>query len=86
MVSFTDAQSLLKQGSNLYSAATTDSAQPDLKSTIRQGYVEKSNVNSVAEMSRMIEVSRAYTQVSNMLQQESELHKNAINQLAEVPA
>ena len=62
MVSFADAQKLLKQGSNLYSAGE-GGAQPqaDLKSTIRQGYIEKSNVNSVAEMSRMIEVTRAYT-------------------------
>jgi flagellar basal-body rod protein FlgF len=86
MVSFTDAQSLLKQGSNLYTAAgANNAAQADLKSTVRQGYVEKSNVNSVSEMSRMIEVSRAYTQISNMVQQQSDLHKNAINQLAEIP-
>jgi flagellar basal-body rod protein FlgF len=85
VVSFADAQALLKQGSNLY-AAGEGAAQPDLKSTVRQGYVEKSNVNSVVEMSRMIEITRAYTQVSNMLQQESDLHKTAIEKLADVPA
>jgi flagellar basal-body rod protein FlgF len=85
MVSFTDAQALLKQGSNLYSAGA-NAAQADLKSTIRQGYVEKSNVNSVAEMSRMLEVSRTYSQISNMLQQQSDLHKNAISQLSEIPS
>jgi len=85
LVSFTDAQSLLKQGSNLYAAGTDNAAQPDLKATVRQGYVEKSNVNTVAEMGRMIEVSRTYTQIANLLQQQSDLHKNAINQLAEIP-
>jgi flagellar basal-body rod protein FlgF len=85
MVSFADAQSLLKQGSNLYAADPT-TAQADLKSTVQQGFVEKSNVNSVSEMSRMIEVTRAYSSVATMLQQESDLHKNAINQLAEIPA
>jgi flagellar basal body rod protein FlgG len=86
IVSFSDPQSLLKQGGNLYASGATDTAQPDLKSTIKQGYVEKSNVNAVSEMTHMIEVSRAYSQIANMLQQESDLHKTAINQLADVPA
>jgi flagellar basal-body rod protein FlgF len=86
MVSFADAQQILKQGSNLYSLGEGAQPQPDLKSTLKQGYIEKSNVNSVAEMSRMMEVTRSYTAVSNMLQQESDLHKSAIEKLADVPA
>jgi flagellar basal-body rod protein FlgF len=85
LVSFADAQSLLKQGSNLYSAGE-GAAQPDTRSQVQQGFLEKSNVNSVAEMSRMIEVTRAYSQISTMLQQESDLHKTAIEKLADVPA
>ena len=34
----------------------------------------------------MIEVTRAYTQISTLLQQESDLHKSAIEKLADVPA
>ena len=60
--------------------------QPDTKSVVRQGFIEKSNVNAVAEMSRMIEVTRAYTQISTLLQQQHDLHKTAIQQLADVPA
>jgi flagellar basal-body rod protein FlgF len=82
LVSFADAQKLLKEGSNLYSG---EGAAPDLKSQVQQGYIEKSNVNSVTEMSRMIEVTRAYTQIATMLQQESDLHKSAIEKLADVP-
>jgi len=83
LASFPDAQKLLKEGFNLYSG---DGAQPDLKSNVRQGFIEKSNVNGVAEMSRMIEVTRAYTQISTLLQQQSDLHKTAIEKLADVPA
>ena len=61
-------------------------AQPDTKSQVQQGYLEKSNVSSVAEMSRMIQVTRTYTQISTLLQQESDLHKSAIEKLADVPA
>ena len=55
---------LLKEGSNLYSAGEGAAAQPDTASKVHQGFIEKSNVNSVAEMSRMIEVTRTYTQIS----------------------
>jgi flagellar basal-body rod protein FlgF len=85
VVSFAQAQGLLKEGSNLYSAGTA-AAQPDTASKVRQGFIEKSNVNSVVEMSRMIEVTRTYAQIANMLQQQSDLHKSAIEKLADVPA
>jgi flagellar basal-body rod protein FlgF len=86
VVSFADAQKLAKDGNNLFSAGEGVAAQPDTASRIRQGFIEKSNVNSVTEMSRMIEITRTYTQISAMLQQQSELHKSAIEKLAEVPA
>jgi flagellar basal-body rod protein FlgF len=85
LVSFPEAQKMLKEGLNLY-AAGEGSPQPDTKSALRQGFIEKSNVNAVAEMSRMIEVTRAYTQISTLLQQQSDLHKSAIEKLADVPA
>jgi flagellar basal-body rod protein FlgF len=86
VVNFADAQKLLKQGNNLYSAGDGGGAQQDLKSTVRQGYVEKSNVNSVVEMSRMIEINRAYSNIANLLQQAGEMHKSAIEKLAAVPS
>jgi flagellar basal-body rod protein FlgF len=85
LVSFSDAQKMLKEGLNLYTAGE-GSPQPDTKSVVRQGFIEKSNVNAVAEMSRMIEVTRAYSQIATLLQQQSDLHKTAIQQLADVPA
>jgi flagellar basal-body rod protein FlgF len=85
LVSFADAQKMLKEGLNLYTAGE-GSPQPDTKSVVRQGFIEKSNVNAVAEMSRMIEVTRAYSQIATLLQQQSDLHKTAIQQLADVPA
>jgi flagellar basal-body rod protein FlgF/flagellar basal-body rod protein FlgG len=85
MVSFAQAQSLLKEGSNLYSAGGARPV-PSTTSKINQGFVEKSNVNSVMEMTRMIDVTRAYTQISAMLQQQTDMRKSALEKLAEVPA
>ncbi|WP_298255246.1 flagellar basal-body rod protein FlgF [Bradyrhizobium sp.] len=86
LVSFTNAQKMLKEGLNLYTAGDAGTPQPDIKSTVQQGYIEKSNVNAVAEMSQMMEVSRTYAAVANMMNQQAELQKTAIQQLADVPA
>jgi flagellar basal-body rod protein FlgF len=86
IASFADAQKLLKQGNNLFAAGDNDGPQQDIKSTIRQGFVEKSNVNIVSEMANMIQVTRAYTEMANILNQESDLHKTAIEQLSNVPS
>jgi flagellar basal-body rod protein FlgF len=86
VVRFADAQKLVKEGSNLYAAGAGVGPQPDTASKVQQGFIEKSNVSSVAEMSRMIEVTRAYTSISAMLQQQGDLRKTAIERLADVPA
>ena len=86
LVSFADAQKLVKEGSNLYSADQGAAARADTTSRVRQGFIEKSNVNSVHEMSRMIEITRTYTQISALLQQQHDLHRTAVEKLADVPA
>ena len=60
--------------------------QPNPNARVKQGFIEKSNVNAVTEMSRLIEITRTYTQISTMLQQESDLRRTAIEKLADVPA
>jgi flagellar basal-body rod protein FlgF len=86
LVSFAQAQQLLKDGSNLYSAPAGATPQPSTTSKVNQGFIEKSNVNSVMEMTRMIDVTRAYTQISAMLLAQGDLRKSAIEKLADVPA
>lgn len=86
MVSFPQTQKLIKEGSNLYAAGEGNFARQNTTSRIRQGFIERSNVNAVAEMSRMVEVSRAYTQMATLLQQQSDLQRSAIEKLADVPA
>jgi flagellar basal-body rod protein FlgF/flagellar basal-body rod protein FlgG len=86
VVNFADPQKLVREGSNLYAAGPGVAAQPDIKSSVRQGFIEKSNVSSVVEMSRMIEVTRTYTQISAMLQAQGDLRKAALEKLADVPA
>ena len=42
-------------------------------------------MHGVVEMSRMIEITRAYTQIDSLLQQQNDLSQSAIDKLAEVP-
>jgi flagellar basal-body rod protein FlgF len=85
IVNFAQPQLLQKEGANLLSANGA-AAQNDAKSTLQQGFIEKSNVSAVAEMSRMIEVTRTYKEISSILQQQGDLRKTAIEKLADVPS
>ena len=86
LASFDRPQRLQKDGTSTYMAPAGMAAQdagPDVR--VNQGVIEKSNVNSVMEMTRMVEVTRTYTQIASMLQNQSDMRRSAIEKLAEVP-
>jgi len=85
-VRFANPQAMVKEGSNLFAAGNNNAPIADTASVIRQGFIEKSNVNAVTEMSRLIAVNRAYTQIAAMVQQQSDLRKSVIEKLADTPA
>ncbi|HZP74794.1 MAG TPA: flagellar basal-body rod protein FlgF [Pseudolabrys sp.] len=86
LVTFANAANLQKDGSSTFAAKNNEQPIADQKSHIIQGAVEKSNVRGVVEITRMIEVTRSYQTVANLLQQQSDLRQNAIDKLAEMPA
>ena len=59
--------------------------QPAQDAGIIQGSIEQSNVRSVVEMSRMIEITRSYTQVAGILQQQGDMGQQSIDKLADIP-
>lgn len=85
VVDFDKPGQLQKDGAGTFSAPSTVTQQPDKTSRLVQGSVEKSNVRAVVEMTRMIEVTRSYTQVANMISQQADLRRTAIEKLAENP-
>ena len=58
VVDFANDAALVKEGSNLYSTSQIPTTQA--KISLRQGALEASNVQPVIEISKMIEVMRAY--------------------------
>jgi flagellar basal-body rod protein FlgF/flagellar basal-body rod protein FlgG len=81
-----DELKLQKDGAGTFLAPDGVTPATDKTSHVLQGVVEKSNVRGVVEITRMIEISRSYTQVAALLQQQGDMRSNAINKLADVPA
>ena len=86
LVAFADPRQLRKDGASTFTAPEGMQPQPATDARVVQGALEKSNVRSVIEMTRMIELTRSYTEVANILQKQSDMRKSAIDRLAEVPA
>ncbi|MBX9828976.1 MAG: flagellar biosynthesis protein FlgF, partial [Xanthobacteraceae bacterium] len=86
IVRFDDMQQLRKDGASAFRAPEGLTPITIERPNVIQGAIEKSNVRPVLAMSRMIEVTRAYTEVATILQQQGEMRKNSLQQLAEVPA
>jgi flagellar basal-body rod protein FlgF len=86
LVSFAQPQLLQKDGSSTFAAPAGVAPQAPQSVRVVQGAVEKSNVRAVIEMTRMIEVTRTYSQVAGMLQQQGDLRRTAIERLSELPA
>jgi len=86
VVRFAQLQNLQKDGLSNFVAPADTVAQPMTNVNIQQSVLEKSNINSVLEMTRLIDITRTYTQIATMMQQHSDLRRNSIQQLAEVPA
>jgi len=85
LVSFANPRQLQKDGNGTFNYAGNDAPVEAKTATIAQGSLEKSNVRAVVEMSRMIEITRSYTQIAAMLQQQSDLGQSSIDKLADVP-
>jgi flagellar basal-body rod protein FlgF len=83
VVEFKTPGALEKVGNNLW-RATDEAPQPPANSKIAAGFVEGSNVNPVAELTQMIEISRAYQAVAKMISDSDQLRAASIEKLAQV--
>ena len=78
---FDDRRVLTKRGDNLFAAAAEPAAEPAPR--IRQGYVETSNVVSIAAITDMVEIMRAYEQAASLIETSNQLARDAIRTLSE---
>jgi flagellar basal-body rod protein FlgF len=83
VVDFANDAALTKEGGNLYSTGQTPVTTTT--ATMRQGALEASNVAPVIEISKMIEVMRAYEATATLSKSQEDLMRQAIQQLGQTP-
>lgn len=81
---FTNPGALEKAGDNLFRNGSNLAANPATESKLRQGFLEGSNVRPVLEITRMVEVSRAYESTTKMMESEAELSRRSVERLGRV--
>ena len=81
LVSVTDPMALEKIGKNLYQLQDGGVGEeiPAVDSEINQGFLEKSNVEVVTEMVKLIDAQRSFQVYQKMMQTTTELDKKAID-------
>lgn len=84
VVRFQELSVLEKTGDNLYlnSSNAAPLAAPEAK--VRQGMLEGSNVNPVVELTRMMEVTRAYESMAKMMDANAELSRRSVERMGKL--
>lgn len=85
LVRFASPQVLRNEGGNAFSASVAPEPA-GASSRIESGALERSNVKPVLEMTRLMEVNRAYSGVANLLGRMDEMKRTAISRLADIGA
>jgi flagellar basal-body rod protein FlgF len=81
---FDNIKTLKKEGQNLYSNAEQPLLSTDTN-TVMQGFVEKSNINAVLEMTALIETNRLVGMYQKAMDsQMNDVNSEAINKLGNV--
>jgi flagellar basal-body rod protein FlgF len=84
MFTFANPGALEKAGDNLFRNASNLQPQATTDARLRQGHLEGSNVKPVLEITRMVEVSRAYEQTAKIMDSEADLSRRAVERLGRV--
>ena len=84
VVRFDNLSVLEKSGDNLLKNTANAQPTPASDAIVRQGMLESSNVKSVLEVTRLIEVSRAYEQMARMMDAEAELSRRSIERMGRI--
>ncbi len=84
IVVFADEKQLVKEGATLFAAGPGQQEEPAEGILVRDGYLENSNVNVVAEMVNLITGYRAYEINSKAVQAHDSLLDKAVNDVGRV--
>jgi flagellar basal-body rod protein FlgF len=80
LVRFASDQAMRSAGNGMY--ATDQSPLPATETKVTQGALEGSNIQPVIEVTRMLQMSRDYQSIQNMLDAEHTRQKDAVDRIA----
>ena len=84
LVRFASLAALSKDGNGAYRNDSNIQPQPAADARVMQGMIETSNVQPIAQITRLIEVSRAYESIAHMMDQTADLSGQTIDRLGRV--
>ena len=84
-IKFEDPQVLAKEGNGLYKLMDNEvEPQTADETKVRQGFLERSNVNSIEEMTNMITAIRGFEAYQKVIQSLDEVDDQAVNSIGRV--
>lgn len=84
IVDFPEPASLIKEGDSLYRATAAAGLPRPAEAEVRQGVLERSNVNSIQEMIDLIAAMRAYEANQKVVLTQDQLLGKAVNEVGRV--
>jgi flagellar basal-body rod protein FlgF len=84
VVRFDSLSVLEKTGDNLYRNTSNQQAQAAPDARLHQGMLEGSNVNTITQITKMLEVTRAYESMAKMMDSNASLSRDSVSRLGKV--
>jgi flagellar basal-body rod protein FlgG len=84
VVTATDLNNLQKVGGNLFEIKNGGDEEPATQVTVQQGYLEKSNVSTMREMTAMIDLQRAYQSQQKIINTIDDMDSKAISRVGKL--
>ncbi len=78
---FKDIQALRKEGNSLFLNSKEDNYSQTSNTTIHQGFIEDSNVNTVSEMSELIKAHRHFESIQNVIKTYDQISQKGTNEI-----
>lgn len=85
LMKFNDTEALVKEGNGLYKIVGENVIPQTTKElSVSQGFLERSNVNSIVEMTKMITTIRAFESYQKVIQTIDEADEKAVNSIGRI--
>ncbi len=84
IVRIDNLSNMQKEGNGTYSLRPGANAIPATDARVHQGMLESSNVNPMAEVTKLVQINRAYQSLEAIMEQNNQLNRTAVERLGKV--